>query len=157
MNYLFVFLLSLTTLESSPTNPAVDSVLVVKSERKMYLLANGSTVNEYAVVFGRNPVGHKQQEGDGRTPEGRYTLDFKNADSAFYKSIKISYPDAEDTARAEKQGVSPGGLIMIHGQKNGSDWARNYDWTDGCIAVTNAEMDELWQLLEEGFPIEIRP
>lgn len=139
----------------------VDSVLVDKSEKKIYLLSEGKPLKEYDVVFGENPKGHKQQEGDERTPEGKYILDYKKADSSFYKAIHISYPNEEDKARARKIGVDPGGLIMIHGQKNGFGWLswlmQWFNWTDGCIAVTNAEMDEIWQLVEVGTPIEIRP
>ena len=139
----------------------IDLVLVDKSEKKIYLLSEGKQLKEYDVVFGENPKGHKQQEGDERTPEGRYILDYKKADSSFYKAIHISYPNEEDKARARKIGVDPGGLIMIHGQKNGFGWLswlmQWFNWTDGCIAVTNAEMDEIWQLVEVGTPIEIRP
>ena len=139
----------------------IDLVLVDKSEKKIYLLSEGKQLKEYDVVFGENPKGHKQQEGDERTPEGRYILDYKKADSSFYKAIHISYPNEEDKARARKIGVDPGGLIMIHGQKNGFGWLswlmQWFNWTDGCIAVTNAEMDEIWQLVEVGIPIEIRP
>jgi len=139
----------------------VDFVLVDKSEKKMYLLSEGRRLKEYHVVFGGKPEGHKQQEGDERTPEGKYVLDYKKSDSSFYKSIHISYPNEEDKAKAEKMGVSPGGLIMIHGQKNGLGWLswlmQRFNWTDGCIAVTNSEMDEIWQLVKVGTPIEIRP
>ncbi|MCF6256286.1 MAG: L,D-transpeptidase family protein [Gammaproteobacteria bacterium] len=139
----------------------VDSVLVDKSEKKIYLLSEGKPLKEYDVVFGENPKGHKQQEGDERTPEGKYILDYRKADSSFYKAIHISYPNEEDKARARKIGVDPGGLIMIHGQKNGFGWLswlmQWFNWTDGCIAVTNAEMDEIWKLVEVGTPIEIRP
>ncbi len=139
----------------------IDLVLVDKSEMKMYLLSEGRRLKEYHVVFGGNPEGHKQQEGDERTPEGKYVLDYKKSDSSFYKSIHISYPNEEDKAKAEKMGVSPGGFIMIHGQKNGFGWLswlmQRFNWTDGCIAVTNSEMDEIWQLVKVGTPIEIRP
>jgi murein L,D-transpeptidase YafK len=139
----------------------VGSVFVDKSDKKMYLIANGKRLKEYDVVFGSNPKGHKQEEGDGRTPEGKYILDYKKADSAFYRAIHISYPDEEDKADAKKRGVNPGGLIMIHGQKNGYGWLswlmQWFNWTDGCIAVSNSEMDELWQLVKVGTPIEIVP
>ncbi len=138
----------------------IDLVLVDKSEKKIYLLSKGKELKEYDVVFGESPKGHKQQEGDERTPEGKYILDYKKADSSFYKAIHISYPNEEDNARARKMGVDPGGLIMIHGQKNGFGWLswlmQWFNWTDGCIAVTNAKMDEIWQLVEVGTPIEIR-
>jgi len=127
----------------------------------MYLLSQGERVKEYRVVFGGNPKGHKQQEGDQRTPEGKYVLDYKKADSAFHKAIHISYPNEQDKAKAREKGVNPGGLIMIHGQKSGLGWlswlSQNFNWTDGCIAVTNEEMDEIWDLVKVGIPIEIRP
>jgi murein L,D-transpeptidase YafK len=141
-------------------NRKVDLVLVDKSEKKMYLLSEGNQFKEYHVVFGSNPKGHKLQEGDERTPEGKYVLDYKKADSSFYKSIHISYPNEEDKAKAKKIGVSPGGLIMIHGQKNGFGWlswlTQRFNWTNGCIAITNSEMDEIWELVKVGTPIEIR-
>jgi murein L,D-transpeptidase YafK len=118
-------------------------------------------IKEFHVVFGENPKGHKQQEGDERTPEGHYILDFKNPDSRFYKSIHISYPNEQDKARARAAGVNPGGLIMIHGQKNNlglfANVVQNFNWPDGCIAVTNSEMDEIWNAVDEGTPIEILP
>ena len=145
----------------SAASGEIDYVLVNKSEKKMYLLSDGIEVKQYNVVFGGNPVGHKQQEGDQRTPEGKYILDYKKSDSAFYKSIHISYPNEDDKKRAQAKGVDPGNLIMIHGQKNGqgSSWwlTQQFNWTDGCIAVTNAEMDEIWELVQAGTPIEILP
>ncbi|BBO73952.1 hypothetical protein DSCW_13690 [Desulfosarcina widdelii] len=138
-----------------------DRVLVVKSEKKLYLENNGKVIRSYPVALGGNPKGHKQRQGDRRTPEGRYILDLKNPNSAYYKSIRISYPNAADRMRARREGVHPGGWIMIHGQKNGyghlAPITQRYDWTTGCIAVTNAEMDEIWQAVDIGTPIEIRP
>ncbi len=158
------FLLAFTLFFAGPlyaSDVAVDSVLVKKSERKMYLFANGKPVKEYDVAFGANPVGHKQKAGDERTPEGKYTLDYKKSDSSYYKAIHISYPNAKDFARAKAAGVNPGGAIMIHGQRNGFWWlawvTQWFNWTDGCIAVTNAEMEEIWDLVKVGTPIEIKP
>lgn len=139
----------------------VDFVLVKKSENKLYLVTNGKPIREYRAAFGASPKGHKQQEGDERTPEGMYTLDYKKKDSSYHKAIHISYPDAKDIARAEVAGVDPGGLIMIHGQPNGLGWlgwvTQRFNWTDGCIAVTNSEMDEIWKLVKVGTRIEIKP
>jgi len=139
----------------------IDLVLVKKSENKMYLMSEKTIVKEYHVVFGANPKGHKQQEGDEKTPEGNYTLDYKNPNSSFYKSIHISYPNENDKKRAKQKGVNPGGMIMIHGQKNGFGWLswfmQNFNWTDGCIAVTNRDMDEIWKLVKVGTPIRILP
>jgi murein L,D-transpeptidase YafK len=154
-----VFILLACSFANS--SDVIDSVLVIKSENKMYLLSKGKRIKEYHVVFGANPIGHKQQEGDERTPEGHYILDYKKSDSAFYKAIRISYPNNKDINRARKNNVSPGGYIMIHGQKNGMEgWAwlaQRFNWTNGCIAVTNAEMDEIWSLVKTATPIEIRP
>lgn len=139
----------------------VDYVVVKKSEKKMYLLSHNIKVKEYHIALGGNPFGHKRQEGDQRTPEGKYFLDYKKADSAYYKSIHISYPNENDKAAAAKAGVKPGGQIMIHGQKNDPDWlasvAQQFNWTAGCIAVTNPEMSEIWDLVAVGTPIEILP
>jgi murein L,D-transpeptidase YafK len=138
-----------------------DMVLVVKSQSRLYLIKNDKVLSEYRVAFGANPKGTKKQEGDERTPEGRYILDYKKADSAFYKAIHISYPNEDDKKRAKKLKVNPGGMIMIHGQKNGFGWlswiTQHFNWTDGCIAVSNSEMDEIWEAVSAGTPIEIRP
>jgi murein L,D-transpeptidase YafK len=146
---------------AADANPKADFVLVVKSEKRLYLMQNGDVIASFRVAFGQNPKGHKEQEGDERTPEGRYVLDAKNPHSAFYKSIHISYPDAEDRKRARKKGVSPGGDIMIHGQKNGYErwetFTQLVNWTDGCIALKNKEMDFVWNAVKVGTPIEIRP
>ena len=141
--------------------PKADCVLVKKQEKRLYLMKNNNPFKMYRVAFGANSKGHKNKEGDERTPEGRYTLDYKNSNSDFYKSIHISYPNHEDIKIARKMGTDPGGDIMIHGQKND---AKNFDrihryvnWTDGCIAVTNAEMDEIWMSVDVGTPIIIEP
>jgi murein L,D-transpeptidase YafK len=138
-----------------------DLVLVVKSQSKLYLIKNNKILSEYKVAFGANPKGPKEREGDERTPEGRYILDYKKDDSAFYKAIHISYPNENDRKRAKRLGVSPGGLIMIHGQKNGFGWlswiTQHFDWTDGCIAVSNSAMDVIWESVDVGTPIEIKP
>ena len=137
-----------------------DSVLVDKSDEKLYLLRDGHVIAEYSVSFGANPEGHKQQEGDERTPEGSYVLDYKNSDSAFYKAIHISYPNDADKKASAAKGVDPGGAIMIHGQRYWFGWlsfiTQRFDWTDGCIAVTNSEMDEIWKSVPANTPIEIR-
>ena len=138
-----------------------DQVIVVKNQRTLILLSHEKVLRTYKVALGRTPVGAKEQEGDHKTPEGRYILDRRNAASRFYKSIHISYPNEQDKQRAAQHGVSAGGDIMIHGLPNGFGWLgaahRTLDWTDGCVAVTNAEMDEIWELVPDGTPIEIRP
>lgn len=141
--------------------PKADCVLVKKHEKRLYLMKNAMPFRIYRVAFGANSKGPKLTEGDERTPEGTYTLDYKNVNSDFYKSIHISYPNSEDIQKARKMGVVPGGDIMIHGQKNGvqnfEGIHRYVDWTDGCIAVTNAEMDEIWMSVDVGTPIIIEP
>jgi len=138
-----------------------DEVLVVKSEKRLYLMSDGNVLQSFRVTFGSDPRGHKQQQGDGRTPEGRYTLDDKNSNSRFYKSIHISYPDAHDAEQARKRNVNPGGDIMIHGQPNKWGWAspvvQLFNWTDGCIALSDEDMDRVWDAVAAGTPIEIRP
>lgn len=149
---------------AGPFKPGVspaDKVVVLKSLRKLLLLRDGRVLQSYRVALGRNPSGAKVAEGDGRTPEGVYRLDWRNPDSRFYRSIHVSYPNRRDLQQARKLGVSPGSDIMIHGLPNGreaigSDHA-NWDWTEGCIAVTNEEMDEIWSAIENGTVIEIRP
>jgi murein L,D-transpeptidase YafK len=115
----------------------------------------------FKATFGAEPKGHKRQEGDERTPEGRYALDSKNASSEYYKAIHISYPNAQDVAAAKARGIKPGGQIMVHGQKNGFGWlapiAQWFNWTDGCVAVTNKDMDTIWKSVDVGTPIEILP
>ncbi|EJM98501.1 L,D-transpeptidase family protein [Phyllobacterium sp. YR531] len=139
----------------------VDLVRVEKANRKMQLLSGKAVIKEYKIALGARPVGHKRWEGDERTPEGRYVLDWRNPKSMAHKSIHISYPNAQDKAAAKSIGISPGGAIMIHGAVNGYGWwgwvLQLIDWTDGCIAVTNPEMDEIWALVQDGTPIEIYP
>lgn len=158
-------LLSLIFLTScaAPPPPRADLVLVEKSRNKMYLIDDGEVLKEYKISLGQNPIGDKVQRGDMRTPEGRYLLDYKNDQSKFYRSLNISYPNDYDIAEATARGVDPGDDIVIHGLPNG---VRDRDikgelyplnWTEGCIAVRNHEMDEIWQLVELNTPIEIRP
>jgi murein L,D-transpeptidase YafK len=134
---------------------------VHKKERTLTLLRGGKPVRTYKVALGGEPVGAKARQGDHKTPEGIYIMDHRNAHSSFYRSIHISYPSAQDRARAKKLGVSPGGDIYLHGLPNG--WGaigkahRLKDWTDGCIAVTNEEMDEIWASVPDGTVIEIKP
>jgi murein L,D-transpeptidase YafK len=139
----------------------VDLVRVDKSDRRMELLAKGQVLRSYAIALGGNPLGHKQQQGDERTPEGRYVLDWRNADSCCMRSLHISYPNEADKAAASQLGVDPGGLIMIHGQPNGFGWwgwlIQLFDWTNGCIAVNDTDMLEIWGMVDAGTPIEIDP
>lgn len=141
--------------------PAISEVLVRKEERRLYLLSGDQVVRSYRIGLGDNPSGHKLYEGDERTPEGEYVLDWRNPNSDFYKSIHISYPNDQDRELASAWGLDPGGSIMIHGLPTGvGDMAFAYlglDWTNGCIAVSNEEMDEIWQLVADGTPIRIVP
>jgi murein L,D-transpeptidase YafK len=128
---------------------------VDKSERVLKLIRDGEPFRTYPVALGDNPRGHKLFEGDERTPEGLYLIDGRNPNSGYYLSLSISYPNSRDIARARSRGLDPGGQIMIHGTPNPSQ--RRTDWTDGCIAVSNAAMDEIWRLVDEGTLIEITP
>jgi murein L,D-transpeptidase YafK len=138
-----------------------DRVLVLKQQRKLELLSHGKVIKSYKIALGGSPIGPKTQQGDHRTPEGLYVLDSRNAHSQFYKSIHISYPNARDHAAAREKGVSPGGDVFVHGLPTGYGYVgaahRLRDWTDGCVAVTNQEIDEIWQAVRDGTPIEIRP
>jgi murein L,D-transpeptidase YafK len=138
-----------------------DSVLVVKSERKLYLLQAGRVLRTFDVALGLVPNGPKQREGDFRTPEGKYFLESRNTDSDYFLSIKVSYPNEQDRSRARAQGLDPGGQIMIHGLPNEPRYAQRHyessDWTDGCIAVSNSDMVDIWLMTRESLPIEIRP
>jgi murein L,D-transpeptidase YafK len=134
----------------------VDRVVVNKARREMLLLSGESVVRSYRVALGRDPIGHKLQEGDGRTPEGCYRIDRRNPRSRYHLALHISYPNAADSEHARALGVEPGGDIMIHGLKTGAGHPES-DWTQGCIAVTDAEMDEIWELVADGTPVEINP
>lgn len=138
-----------------------DRVVVYKSERKLVLLSQGQEIRSYKVALGGEPVGPKTRQGDHRTPEGIYTLNSRNPNSQFYRAFHISYPEPKDIATAKKLGVSPGGDIMLHGLPKKYSWVGKahtlHDWTDGCIAVTNEEMDELWKVVPVGTTIEIKP
>jgi len=138
-----------------------DRVVVLKKERTLQLLDHGRVIKTYKVALGGDPVGPKKRQGDHKTPEGIYVLDSRNAHSQFYRSIHISYPNAHDRSEARKHGVSPGGDVFVHGLPNGYGAVgaahRLKDWTDGCIAVTDEEMDEIWKAVADGTPIEIRP
>jgi murein L,D-transpeptidase YafK len=137
------------------------SILVEKQERRLTLFREGQAIKPYHVALGTNPMGPKQREGDSRTPEGNYTIDGKNGRSRFHLALHVSYPSAEDRERAARQGLSAGSDIMIHGMQNGLGWLGHWhlvrDWTDGCIAVTNAEIEDIWDLVDVGTAIQIRP
>ena len=144
-----------------PAGATADRVVVDKSARTLTLLDRGRPLKTYRVALGAHPFGPKRREGDERTPEGTYRLDYRKHDSSAHRALHISYPDSAELARARAGGVDPGGLIMVHGITNGLGWVgrlhRVVDWTDGCIAVTNREMDEIWRAVPTGTPIEIHP
>jgi murein L,D-transpeptidase YafK len=144
-----------------PPGTRIDKLLVIKSRRKMIALTEGRIIKEYHVSIGRGAEGRKVAEGDERTPEGHYTICDKNPNSGYFKNLGVSYPNKEDIAHAKKAGVQPGGNIKIHGLRNSfgfiGKFHRWFDWTLGCIAVTNREMDELYNAVEPGTPIEIKP
>ncbi len=138
-----------------------ERIVVVKSERRLYLLREGEVLKTYRVALGRQPRGTKMRQGDGRTPEGHYRLTAFNPGSRFHRSIRLSYPNEQDLERARAMGLPAGGDIMIHGlaperrDYGAGHW--QFDWTNGCIAVTDREIEEIWQRVEIGTPIEIRP
>ena len=158
---LLALLGSLGWAQASPIRLHADRVVVLKKERTLQLLNEGKVLKTYKVALGGDPVGPKTRQGDHKTPEGVYVLDSRNSRSQFYKSIHISYPSASDRAVAQQNGVSPGGDVFVHGLPNGYRYVgaahRLKDWTDGCIAVTDEEMDEIWLAVSDGTPIKIRP
>lgn len=143
-----------------PAGTKADLVTVEKADRRLTLWSGGRPVKTYRVSLGGNPVGRKQREGDQKTPEGRYTLDWRNPQSSFHLSLHVSYPCAADSAAATRLGVPPGGDIMVHGLSNRLGWVgrlhRWKDWTAGCVAVTNSEIEEIWAAVADGTPIEIK-
>jgi murein L,D-transpeptidase YafK len=148
-----------TSVEASL--PLADQVVVRKGERKLLLMRHGEVLRTFRVALGLNPEGHKQFEGDYRTPEGKYRLTRRNPNSEYFLSIQIDYPNDNDMKRARRQGQRPGGAIMIHGQPNvprkPRDYYTNVDWTEGCIAVSNSDMVEIWLMTPPDTPIEIQP
>ncbi|HKF21760.1 MAG TPA: L,D-transpeptidase family protein [Candidatus Angelobacter sp.] len=150
--------------DSIAKNPAAlqaDRIVIVKSARTLTLLRQGQVLKTYKVALGQEPVGPKTKRGDSRTPEGEYIIDSRNPHSQFHLSLHVSYPNAGDRARAAKLGVNPGGDIMIHGLPPAYAYLgplhRQTDWTLGCIAVTNAEIEEIWSLVPNGTKVEIKP
>ena len=145
----------------APVESRATAILVEKQARRLTLFHGDRIIKTFPISLGRNPVGAKQREGDSRTPEGTYEIDSKNRHSHFHLALHISYPDAADRGRAALHNVPPGSDIMIHGLPNGLGWLGNLhllrDWTDGCIAVTDPEIEEIWALVDTGTPIQIKP
>jgi len=141
--------------------PHADEVIIDKSDRELHLLNSGKIIRTFKIALGIQPEGDKQKEGDFRTPEGKYLLDMRNPNSDYFLSIHVSYPSAADRSEARQNGLDPGGSIMIHGQPNepsrSETYYRTQDWTNGCIAVSNSDMIDIWLMLGDNTPIEIRP
>jgi murein L,D-transpeptidase YafK len=160
---LFAVFLALLQFEDlrAEAFPTADEVIVEKSARLLHLMRDGRPLRTFKIALGIRPIGDKEFEGDFKTPEGRYTLDRRNPDSEYFLSIRISYPDSGDVADARERGLDPGGAIMIHGQPNeptrSEAYYRTQDWTNGCIAVSNSDMIDIWLMTEYDTPIEIRP
>lgn len=144
-----------------PAGTLADRVVVRKSARVLELYRGTEIIRSYSISLGRQPLGPKQQAGDGRTPEGTYRLDYRKPDSSFHRALHISYPNPNDTASAMARGVEPGGLVMVHGIMNRLGWIgrahRLVDWTDGCVAVTDQEIEEIWRVVPDGTAITIDP
>ena len=166
MKLYFLMLLAAVVVLASPTAaasefPQADKVVVEKGKRKLHLLRDGEPFRSFDIALGMAPEGDKEFEGDQKTPEGNYMLDARNPDSDFVLSIHISYPNLRDRAAARQKGLDPGGQIMIHGQPNAPTYSEGYyaseDWTNGCIALSNSDMIDMWLMTPDDIPIEIRP
>lgn len=162
LSFLFVFSSPAMATDLSPvTDTVVDRIIVEKSKRTMTLLKQDREVRTYKIALGRDPVGPKVMQGDNKTPEGIYYVDYKVPNSVYHRALHISYPSPDDVERARARGVPPGGSIMIHGMKPDKFWMGDvqylFNWTNGCIALTNREIEEVWVLVPPWTPVEIRP
>jgi len=160
MGLIGLLIYTLIPEKSIPKNARITKILVLKNQRKLILFENDQEIKTYKISLGFQPIGHKQFEGDGKTPEGLYTINDKNSKSAYHLNLGISYPNEKDKAYANSKNKNPGGDIKIHGLKNNminiGKLHRFKDWTLGCIALTNSEIEELFNHVEKGTPIEIR-
>ena len=158
---LILFALTTPTVMQAGEFPIADMVVIEKAVRKLHLMKNGEAIRTFKIALGIMPVGDKKKEGDFKTPEGSYYLDSRNQHSDYFLAIHISYPDSADLREASQTGNEPGGAIMIHGQPNlptrSETYYRTQDWTNGCIAVSNSDMIDIWLMTGENTPIEIRP
>jgi murein L,D-transpeptidase YafK len=156
---LIVFSILGGTAAAAPIH--ADRILILKSARQLTLVRNGKPLHTYRVSLGSTPIGAKERQGDGKTPEGLYRIDSRTADSKFHRALHVSYPNGADRIRAGSMRVSPGGAIMIHGVPNRWRWLgfvfRHVDWTAGCIGVSDSEIEEIWKLVPNGTVVEIRP
>ena len=154
-------------LQSTPSaqplraGQSIDKILVLKSARRLQLISDGKPIKTYRISLGKQPKGPKMREGDKRTPEGLYWVDWRKKSDKFNLAMHINYPNVSDAATARREGVNPGSMIMIHGtpdsEENPEDLFHTLDWTDGCIAMKNYEMREVWNLVQDGTMVEIRP
>ncbi len=156
-----VAMFSVTSQLTATDFPLADRVVIDKSDRELYLLKNGDIFRTFKIALGIRPVGDKHHEGDFKTPEGTYRLDQRNPDSDFFLSIHVSYPNASDRREANAVGADPGGAIMLHGQPNepthSEAYYRTRDWTNGCVALSNSDMIDVWLMTGKNTVIEIRP
>ncbi len=154
-----ILLAAATGLAAAETQ--ADRVVIHKARRELLVMAQGKVIRSYRVALGTHPRGAKQRQGDGKTPEGIYTISGRNAQSQYHRALRVSYPNRQDLERARRAGVNPGGDIMIHGLPRGQGWIGKahvlYDWTLGCIAVTDDEIEEIWRLVPNGTTVEITP
>jgi murein L,D-transpeptidase YafK len=161
MRTAFIVVVLAALLLSLPAQERADRILVLKKQRVLPLMRGDTVFRTYKVSLGGEPVGAKTCQGDHRTPEGGYVIDRRKPNSRFHRALHVSYPNEMDRKRAAAAGCAPGGDIMIHGLPNGYGWIgaahRLKDWTDGCVAVTNQEIEEIWRLVPDGTPVEIRP
>ena len=153
----FVILLGIAATLNADSPEVVDVVLVKKAERKLHLLRDWKIIRSFDISLGQNPVGHKQKEGDSRTPEGFYYIDGRNPNSQFFLSLHISFPDEIDRYLAKRRGHDPGSDIAIHGQPVNKESPLKKDWTQGCIALKDKDMLEVWRLVKDGTPVFIEP
>ncbi len=156
-----LLLIALCSGIATAASPAIDQLLIHKQERRLEVISDGQTIRSYRIALGREPVGHKQQSGDNRTPEGIYHIDWRHRSPSYNLSMHLDYPNLKDRAEAWKRGVDPGGMIMIHGtpvDEEYPEWFfKGLDWTNGCIALDNSSMQELWRLVPDGTRVEVRP
>ena len=157
----FLILFLLHSVANASDFPVAEKIVIDKTERKLHLMKDGEAFRTFEIALGIRPTGDKESEGDFRTPEGNYLLDTRNPNSDFFLSIHISYPSRQDTQQARAKGLPPGGAIMIHGQPNSPTrseaYYRTQDWTNGCIAVSNSDMIDIWLMTPDNTPIEILP
>lgn len=156
-----LWLLALASISAADTAPPIDQLLIHKHERRLEVISGGKVIRSYRVALGREPTGHKQHRGDNRTPEGIYHIDWRHRSPNYNLSMHLDYPNLKDRADAWERGVDPGSMIMIHGtpvDEEYPEWFfKGLDWTNGCIALDNASMQELWQLIPDGTRVEIIP